>query len=398
MARHEFSAAIRRQIAERAGHQCSFPACNRRTVSSGAGGQYVSRSGYAAHIYSAASDGPRGQGGLTAGELRSADNGIWLCGVHAKLVDNNKGSAYPPEVLHSYKALHEARIALEHEGLYPPIGWLHEFSVGQNPLFVPGQRFQFAKLNLFYGMNGTGKTALIEWIIGFFDPERVTRWMTPGSLPIQAKMSVLSPKLQRVSMEVSGDQASYDIDGSSCAFVPLGFKVIRPRRSAAVNVGDIEWLSQVLNLPKAVIRGLAREVNQFPHARVSNLRFEHDPESGTETLRLDVPGTYPGLSLGSLSGGEKAGVVLEMATAAARLSGRYCPTLLILEEIPAIFLDGFFDNYSHHLLDPLNQFQTLMTLPARDLDLANVQWNGWQVIHTRGQPPALQLAQGGQTS
>lgn len=151
MARHEFSAAGRRQIAERAGYHCSFPGCNRHTMGLGADGRYVSKSGYAAHVYSAASNGPRGQGGLTSGELRSADNGIWLCGVHAKLVDNNKGSAYPPEVLHSYKALHEARIALEHEGLFPPIGWLHEFTIGRNPLFVPDQRFQFAKLNLFYG-------------------------------------------------------------------------------------------------------------------------------------------------------------------------------------------------------------------------------------------------------
>lgn len=247
-------------------------------------------------------------------------------------------------------------------------------------------------------MNGTGKTALIEWITGFFDPERFTRWMTPGSSPVQAKMSVLNPKLQGLSLEVSPDGAIYEIDGNPCAFIPLGFKVIQPCRPTTVEGGDVEWLSRALNLPKAVIRGLAHEVNRFPHARISNLRFEHDPENGTEVLRLDVPGTHPGLPLGSLSGGEEAGVVLEMATAAARLSGRYCPTLLVLEEIPAIFLKGFFDNYSHHLLDPVNQFQTLMTLPARELNLANVQWNGWQVIHTLGRPPELRFVQGVQVS
>lgn len=95
--RHDFSAPVRRQIAERAGYQCSVPGCNRRTTGIGANGQYVSYSGYAAHIYSAASNGPRGQGGLTPEELHSTDNGIWLCGRHAKLVDiHTRGR--PPEL------------------------------------------------------------------------------------------------------------------------------------------------------------------------------------------------------------------------------------------------------------------------------------------------------------
>ncbi len=393
MARHEFSAAVRRQIAERAGHQCSFPACNRRTVGGSADGRHVSRSGYAAHVYSASSNGPRGQGGLSPEELRSADNGIWLCGVHAKLVDNHEGSEYPPEVLHSYKALHEARVALEHEGLYPPVGWLHEFTVGQNPLFVPNQRFQFAKLNLFYGMNGTGKTALTEWITGFFDATRYSRWMKSRAVPIQAAMSVLNPRLQRLSVVVTQNDAAYEIDGIPCAFVPLGFNVIQ-LRLLPLGRDHVEWLSQVLGLPKAVIRGLAQEVARAPGARISNLRFERDPgDDQKEVLRLDVKGAHPGLMLNGLSGGEEATVVLELAIAAARLSGRYCPTLLVLEGRPVNILGSFFENYSRHLLDPENQFQTLMSLPERDMNLGEVRWNGWQVIHTQGQRPGLRFTQ-----
>ena len=122
MPRTNFTPKVRERIESAAGHQCSFPACNRRTSGPGPSSEYLSNSGYAAHIYAASSGGPRGQGGLSDVELSDAANGIWLCGRHAKLVDNNKGSAYPPEALHSYKALHEARILLEHEGLYPPIG------------------------------------------------------------------------------------------------------------------------------------------------------------------------------------------------------------------------------------------------------------------------------------
>ena len=144
MPRANFTAKVREKIAAGAGHQCSFPACNRRTVGPGPTSDYVSNSGYAAHIYAASRGGPRGQGGLSAAELKAPGNGIWLCGRHAKLVDNNRGTSYPPETLLSYKALHEARVLLEHEGLYPPIGWLHELTIVQGPLFSTPQSFQLA--------------------------------------------------------------------------------------------------------------------------------------------------------------------------------------------------------------------------------------------------------------
>jgi hypothetical protein len=75
---------------------------------------------------------------------------------------------------------------------------------------------------------------------------------------------------------------------------------------------------------------------------------------------------------------------MEFATAAARVSGRYTPTVLILDGCPSIIFEGFFDFYSHHLLDPDNQFQTFMCIPSRNLDLDRVRWNGWEVIRTVG--------------
>ena len=170
--------------------------------------------------------------------------------------------------------------------------------------------------------------------------------------------------------------------------------MIQPRRFSAGSGDDVELLAGALNLPRSIIKGLLQEVNRFPHARVSNLRFERDSEDGLEVLRLDMQGVNPGVTLRGMSGGEAAGVVLELATAAARLSGRYVPTLLVLEEIAAIFVDGFFDKYSHHLLDPGNQFQTLMCLPEKGLNLDNVLWNGWQIIHTYGERSQLRFTQG----
>lgn len=369
--------------------------------------EYVSQSGYAAHIYAASAKGPRGQGGLTPAELRAAGNGIWLCGRHAKQVDNNRGSAYPPEVLLSYKTLHEARVLLEHEGLYPPVGWLHEVSIVQGPIFATPQSFQLAKLNLIYGNNGTGKTAITQWIAGFFDPDSLGRWVPPWNGDLEIRLSMLNPKLQMLSLTVCGSELRYSIDGRPAPFVPVGFRVIKPKGLVFGGQDDFALLSSSLGVSELVMEGLLDEVNRFPHAKVSNLRFEYeDGEEEKESenrqtggaakrriLIADVHGTVPGLPLRSLSGREVERILIELATAAARLSGRYCPTLLILDGCVSILFEGFFEFYSKHFLDPINQFQTLLCIPERTLDMDSVRWNGWQVIRTGGERPHVTISQ-----
>ena len=138
--RIEFSIATRKLVADRAGNQCSFPTCHRRTTGPGASENQVSGDGIAAHIFSASPRGPRGQGSLSREELEQPENCIWLCSTHAKLVDNNRGVTFPAETLHSYKALQEARVRREVQGLYSPIGWLHEVALLENPTFKTGQK------------------------------------------------------------------------------------------------------------------------------------------------------------------------------------------------------------------------------------------------------------------
>lgn len=397
MARANFTQKVKKLIESAAGHQCSFPACNRRTIGPGPSSEYLSNSGYAAHIFAASSGGPRGQGGLSKSELKSAANGIWLCGRHAKLVDNNRGQSYPAETLLSYKALHEARVALEHEGLYPPIGWLHRLTIDSSPLFNDPQDLQLAKLNLIYGNNGTGKTALVEWIEGFFSIDALNRWIPADNYRLSVRLSLLNPKLQQLGLSLGDSSLKYSIGDSRVAYIPIGYNIIHPAQLDWRLDDDREMLSVAFNLPEAAIDGLLDEVNTFRYATVTNLKFEvqgDDERIDVEryVLVADVVGTHPGLPLRCLAGREIERVVVELATAAARLSGKYCPTLLILDNTVSIFFDGFFEFYSRHFLDPLNQFQTLLCIPERDLDLENVKWNGWQVIRTLGRPPNVTLS------
>ena len=77
----------------------------------------VASVGIAAHIWSAAENGPRGQGGHDQAFLSSAESGIWLCATHAREVDTNEGAAYPASLLVRWKELQEARILRERGGV-----------------------------------------------------------------------------------------------------------------------------------------------------------------------------------------------------------------------------------------------------------------------------------------
>ncbi len=200
--RIDFSDSTKKLVADRAGNECSFPTCDHRTTASEALPGLVSRSGKASHIYSAAENGPRGRGGLTEEELKSPENCIWLCSNHATIIDNNRGIAYPPEELIAYKALQEARISRERQGLFIPVGWLFELVIRQSPIFQSGQRIRLAKLNLILGSNSTGKTAVTEWIAGFFAPEYLKRWQRWDSKLIDLQLTLLNPSSHVLRLQI----------------------------------------------------------------------------------------------------------------------------------------------------------------------------------------------------
>ena len=111
-------------------------------------------------------------------------------------------------------------------------------------------------------------------------------------------------------------------------------------------------------------------------------------------MLIDGEGLVPGLSFKSLSGRERERVYIEFSTALARYCGRHTPTLLIFDGLISIFFEGWFDYYSHHLLDSDNQFQTILTIPNRDIDIENIKWNGWQIVKTRGKQPFCEIGMG----
>lgn len=101
--RDEFSARVKRTLADRAGFRCSKPSCRALTV----GPSFEDSSGQvnigvAAHITAAASKGPRYDPSLSSEERSAVTNGIWLCQSHAKEIDDDP-LTYDVGVLRTWK-------------------------------------------------------------------------------------------------------------------------------------------------------------------------------------------------------------------------------------------------------------------------------------------------------
>jgi hypothetical protein len=110
--RDDFSAPTKVLLAKRAAYRCSYPPCRCSTQGPAASPEGTTNIGVAAHIEAAAGGGPRYNSLQTSEQRSSADNGVWLCAVHAKLVDDDEARFTVP-LLKEWKRVAECSAALE---------------------------------------------------------------------------------------------------------------------------------------------------------------------------------------------------------------------------------------------------------------------------------------------
>ena len=101
--RDEFTAVIKRTLAERVGWKCSFPGCGQSTIGPDSCNPAKSvRVGVAAHIHAAAPQGARYKERMSREERRDISNGIWMCQHHGNLIDADYRE-YSPDTLRDWK-------------------------------------------------------------------------------------------------------------------------------------------------------------------------------------------------------------------------------------------------------------------------------------------------------
>jgi hypothetical protein len=396
----EFSPDTRRLIAMRAGYKCSLPLCNRLTLGPAAERLHSTCRGVAAHIYSAAAGGPRGTGGLTSEERSSSDNGIWVCENHGRLIDNNRGTDYSPALLLSYKALHEARIARELDGVSTPFGWLQSMKVHSSSVFAGKAEFSFGKLTLVIGANGSGKTALCQWLASLAHPRYLERWQKPlkNGQPLAFEVKYLDPHSHTAGVSfIDSDFPRYERDSVFSAIPTTPIEVIFPsdlefyeRPSNEGKQDDLKLLADTLKLHPYEVLALCDQIPKDGTGHVKRIWFEKDDDG--IWLYADVKGTVPGLPLRNLSGGECVKIVMELAILAAKRKAETKPTVILLDHAWR-FDSDWLKHYGELLSSPSFGFQTVACMPMREINLDELRWVGWKVIRLKGQVPSVTVSE-----
>lgn len=114
--RDDFTRANKQLLADRAGHRCSNPHCQKLTTGPHSDADKRVSIGVAAHITAAQEGGPLFDPNLTTRQRKAIENGVWLCQSCSVLIDRDP-TKYSLEVRRDWKLRGEAAASAEMDGL-----------------------------------------------------------------------------------------------------------------------------------------------------------------------------------------------------------------------------------------------------------------------------------------
>lgn len=377
--RHEFSAASKKIIIQRANNRCVVPGCVNPTSGPGFKSNEAANLGMVSHIYSAGKNGPRGRNGFSPAQIKHPDNGVLCCRQHGTLIDTNQGGAYPADLLQGWKSLQEASVKRAMDGQPTSVGWAHSLRILRNDLFIADATLTLSKVTVVHGA-ARGKTALLDWIGASVGRPLPKRWrdFPKGVL---TELKYFTPDEVKIELHVEGRKPWLSASGARVAETPPGFKVVMVPEDAWTLLDnerdDDVGLAKVLSVGTDVIRGLEADLHRRGSAWGRDLEFKEEASSSDEDSeegddgRETVVLRHGGISFAGMSGSERLRAILELACALARERAGTGGTLLALDASSWNFDDATWDFYLDYLLQ--QPFQTIIT-----------RWDGWT-------PPSLDL-------
>ena len=346
--------------------------------------------GVACHIYSAAQDGPRGRGDKDEAFIKSEENGIWCCQYHAALIDKRKGIDYPAPMLFAWKKLAEARTLKKMNDTPSPLGWVDsiEFS-RRRPAGRPNSKISLSKSTIITGMNGSGRTALLEAAAAICNSKYFNRVASSYTISngkkigVKIEANIIYSTVDALSKELNITADNFVIKrkeyGISRLLPPGDIEVIFCSEDDSIkrkSEDDINFLMRALNVDESALREIV-ELKPYPlidgDGRFRNEMDEDDfgnthplyNEYGKQRVELVLTRVMHGetfdVTYTCLSSSEQYRLLLSLSITKAREVAKQKLTLLAIEVLAINFDEGNFSN----LLRVLSRedFQVLVSLP-----------------------------------
>ncbi|MBC3380747.1 ATP-binding protein [Serratia fonticola] len=384
--RVEFTKKTKDILAGRAGYQCSHPQCSIITIGPGEKEGETSSIGEASHIYSAAKNGPRGQSGLTEEQLKSPENGIWLCKVHARLIDTNNGIGFTASQLISWKKFHEEFIKHHQGRVFNKLHWISKLSIVDSPLFQDSISIEFAKITIIESnSNGAGKTAICEWLSSVSAINRLARWVDCEKLNIEIYLHTPEPHLIEVSVDsgrITYKVDQLDITSSPFPFTCYFFDFYYLQRKYNKTS---DFFAEFINISPVLLRNLFDYACKNKKGILKSIRFatqeelEQDDENEKDIYCM-IQGNDFYLPFESLCGSEKTRVLLEIIIASLNERSKYTPTLLFIEMNETFLSKEYFKPYIERLNSSETSFQTIVTTHSNILNECSLGFPRYELI------------------
>jgi len=360
-ARDEFTKTTVDRLARRAGYICAYPGCRQLTV--GPSEDRVSgltMVGVAAHITAAAEGGPRYEKDLKPEERADESNGVWMCQLHGKLIDDNASRNTVAE-LKRWKSQHEdwvfKRVASADSVIKHGLTSVTIENLGP---FQDKTTIALGRHNVAIGRNGSGKSTLCETIGAFAGGHNLEafseRWTlfgphSPG-MAISAATSVEGVRRTvllseekiglRPPPERRQKRLHVEVDGNISGHWPRSlFNVLildkRDRSPSSLKDAfrtELRAIAAQLNLNEDQIWDGLREELFCSAPFGSRIR-----RTGQYRIEVQTASHDSFLPIGNLSGSERTIVVLDIALRLLRADPRPTPWILIIESGMFLGLD-----------------------------------------------------------
>ena len=393
--RIDFKSGIPDSLFKQAGGRCSVPRCKNPTM-----GPYYERMGavnmgVACHIYSAAENGPRGQGEKNSDFIESEKNGIWCCQYHASLIDKASGYDYPASVLFAWKALAAARVLKQMNGNPSQLGWVESIELSTFSFPEKATKVTLSRCTILWGANRSGKTALMDAAASishsrYAEPFAGSKKRNAGGI---SEPVIFSAKITYSTVDILSKELNLEIAGIElirrdgfvpCLLPPGDLEVIycsETDRRKHAHEDDIDFMMRALNIDKSALYALAKIGGNtlIP----GEIKFEQAMEEDeSEGLYLKIKNNgKPYFNLlfkksqsdcyehfDSLSGSAQGRLILDLLITKAREISKQRLTLLLIEGLPNNFDLKKFEALLRQLAN--EEFQVVVSLPPiREKDL-----------------------------